>query len=289
MTKYRARIEQYKTFLLSNGETVETPQSVQNFVVELKEMYMASTLWSIFSILKSYFEYEHRLDLGQNLPGVPRLLKQWEKVEETKKSKVLSYFLVLTLFQVFTKAEIEKFLSECPNTIEHIHLKLVVVIGCYGLLRGIEIETLSFEQIKFEGEICFVTVNRKKHGGPVKGSRFAITDPIGVDIVHRYFEFSPESERKGRLLRYFVANKGTQRPIGKNKLGKYPQEVAKFLALDPAGFSGHCWRRTGATILAEADVSVIQLKHAGGWRSDQVCQDYVEESKNEKIKIAYYF
>ena len=88
------------------------------------------------------------------------------------------------------------------------------------------------------------------------------------------------------LFRYLNSGRSTNRPIGKNKLSKYPQDVAKFLGLDPTGYSGHCWRRTGATILAEADVSLIQLKHAGGWRSDQVCQEYVEESKNEKIKIA---
>jgi hypothetical protein len=161
-----------------------------------------------------------------------------------------------------------------------------VVVGCYGLLRGAEIESLTFEQMKFEGEICFVTVQRKKHGGSLKASTFAITDPVCVSIIRQYCDFFTESERTGRLFRYLNSGRSTNRPIGKNKLSKYPQDVAKFLGLDPTGYSGHCWRRTGATILAEADVSLIQLKHAGGWRSDQVCQEYVEESKNEKIKIA---
>jgi hypothetical protein len=95
-SKYRVRILQYKNFMSSRGETQETLQSVQDFIVEMKEKYMTSTLWSLFSIIKSYFQYEYNLDLGQSLPGVVRLLKQWEKVEETTKSKILNFICIFS-------------------------------------------------------------------------------------------------------------------------------------------------------------------------------------------------
>ena len=38
--------------------------------------------------------------------------------------------------------------------------------------------------------------------------------------------------------------------------------------------------------MAENDITLIQLKHAGGWRSDQVAQEYIDETKKEKLQIA---
>lgn len=162
----------------------------------------------------------------------------------------------------------------------------MVVIACYGLLRLSEMESLTFEQVKFEGSICFVTIYRKKQIGALRPTNFAITDSVCTNILQRYFEFFPINDRKGRFLRYIVNGKGSNRPVGKNKVSEYPGFVASFLGLSPSGYSGHCWRRTAATILAEADVSVIQLKLAGGWKSDQVCQRYIEETKSEKLQIA---
>jgi hypothetical protein len=62
--------------------------------------------------------------------------------------------------------------------------------------------------------------------------------------------------------------------------------------LDPqsqpgASFSarGHCFGRSGATILADSVINKITLKRAGRWKSDTACDGYVEESKNSKIQI----
>jgi hypothetical protein len=86
--KYKVRIQQFELFCSIN-ELEIIPQSVQVFIVELHEKYMASTLWNIFSMLKSYFLHLYQLDLALLLPGVPRLLKQWEKSESKTQSKVI--------------------------------------------------------------------------------------------------------------------------------------------------------------------------------------------------------
>lgn len=84
-----------------------------------------------------------------------------------------------------------------------------------------------------------------------------------LGILKSSFEFFPS--KQGRLLRYIVHGLGSKKPIGKTAIAKYPQQVAKFLGVDPEGYTGHCWRRTAASILAENDITLIQLKHAGGW------------------------
>ena len=105
-----------------------------------------------------------------------------------------------------------------------------------------------------------------------------------VQILTQYIVLFPEAQRVGRFLRYFQDEKSTNRPVGKNKIAEYPKRVATFLGLSPEGFTGHCWRRTTATILSETDIPLIQFKNAGGWHSDSVCQGYVQESKRQNCR-----
>jgi integrase len=160
------------------------------------------------------------------------------------------------------------------------------VVACYGLLRLSEIENLQFENIKFENSVCFITINRKKQPGVSRNTFFAIDDPNCVKVLQVYCSFFEENDRKGRFLRYFHSGKGTQRNVGKNRIAEYPKRVAEQLGLSPIGYTGHCWRRTTATLLAETDISLMQFKNAGGWHSDRVCQEYVAESTREKLQIS---
>jgi integrase len=51
---------------------------------------------------------------------------------------------------------------------------------------------------------------------------------------------------------------------------------------NPELFTGHCFRRTGATILADAGGDTLTVKNFGGWKSTQVMETYVEESLDKK-------
>ncbi len=75
-------------------------------------------------------------------------------------------------------------------------------------------------------------------------------------------------------------------PVGKNTLAKYCKSVAEFLHHDVKLYTGHCWRRSGATALANAGETITNLKRIGRWRSDQVCEGYIEDSENFKEEAA---
>jgi hypothetical protein len=51
-------------------------------------------------------------------------------------------------------------------------------------------------------------------------------------------------------------------------------------------YTGHCFRRTSATLFANAGGSKENLKRHGGWKSDSVAESCVEESVLNKTKIA---
>uniref|UniRef100_A0A1Y1L726 Tyr recombinase domain-containing protein n=1 Tax=Photinus pyralis TaxID=7054 RepID=A0A1Y1L726_PHOPY len=76
-------------------------------------------------------------------------------------------------------------------------------------------------------------------------------------------------------------------PVGLNTIGKVPSQIAKYLNLqDPQEYTGHCFRRSSATLLANKGADFLSVKRHGGWRSSAVVEGYVEESIQNKIQTA---
>ncbi|RVE53695.1 hypothetical protein evm_001587 [Chilo suppressalis] len=74
--------------------------------------------------------------------------------------------------------------------------------------------------------------------------------------------------------------------MGQNKIGSIPREIATFLGLlEPPLYTGHCFRRTSATLLAESGADLLSLKRHGGWKSNSVVEGYIEDSIQSKSKI----
>ncbi|KAF2905537.1 hypothetical protein ILUMI_00641 [Ignelater luminosus] len=66
-----------------------------------------------------------------------------------------------------------------------------------------------------------------------------------------------------------------------------PKKIAKYLKLEhPERYTGHCFRRTSATLLANAGGDITLIKRHGGWKSSTVADKYVEDSIEGKKKVA---
>lgn len=80
--------------------------------------------------------------------------------------------------------------------------------------------------------------------------------------------------------------KCVRQPMGSTKIGGLPRQIAAFLGLkDPEQYTGHCFRRTSATLLADSGADLITLKRHGGWKSSTVAEGYIEDSIENKSKI----
>ncbi|KAJ8968462.1 hypothetical protein NQ317_003607 [Molorchus minor] len=55
---------------------------------------------------------------------------------------------------------------------------------------------------------------------------------------------------------------------------------------DVACYTDGCLRRSSATLLADAGVDITTIKRHAGWKSTTVAGDYVENSIENKTKIA---
>lgn len=66
-----------------------------------------------------------------------------------------------------------------------------------------------------------------------------------------------------------------------------PKIVATFLQIEfPEKYTGHAWRRSGATWLGDDGTDVINIQRAGGWASRSASEGYIAESKITKNAIA---
>jgi hypothetical protein len=58
-----------------------------------------------------------------------------------------------------------------------------------------------------------------------------------------------------------------------------PRIVANYLKLpNPEMYTGRCFRRTSAILIADTGADLVTLKRLGGWRSSSVAESYIEDS-----------
>lgn len=116
--------------------------------------------------------------------------------------------------------------------------------------------------------------------------KFTISDSF-YEIVKKYTKLRPKHGKCNRFFLNYVQGKCTQQPIGINKIGNIPKQIADYLNLpNPELYTSHSFRRTSATLLADAGADITTLKRHGGWRANNVAEGYVEESINNKRKIS---
>lgn len=120
-------------------------------------------------------------------------------------------------------------------------------------------------------------VNTEEFEGKVKS----------IELFNKYFSLHPKHTSHDRFFPTYRNGKRTVQPIGIHTIGSVPSKIAKYLFRpEPSIYTGHCFRRTSATLFANAGGSKENLKRHGGWKSDTIAEAYVEESVLNKTKIA---
>ncbi|XP_051158529.1 uncharacterized protein LOC127279911 [Leptopilina boulardi] len=94
----------------------------------------ASTLWSIYSMLKSSLKSKNDINI-ENYSKLTVFLKNQSKGYRLKKSKILS------------NDEIEKFINEAPDQ-EYLAKKAALIMGICGACRRKELYNLKIDDIK---------------------------------------------------------------------------------------------------------------------------------------------
>lgn len=149
-------------------------------------------------------------------------------------------------------------------------------------MRSDELTNLKFQDVEDNGNKYIAIVRDTK----TTIDRQFIIGSYFYNIVKKYINMRPSEQFTDRFFIVWRNGKCVRQVIGKNKIGEVPKVIATFLNLpDPKTYTGHCFRRTAATLLSDSGASVQMLKQLGGWRSESVALGYVENSMHVKEKI----
>ncbi|KAJ8912672.1 hypothetical protein NQ315_011031 [Exocentrus adspersus] len=219
-----------------------------------------------------------------------------KSVKSLKEEIFLAYFFQLNRKQslgfkpkkskVFNKQEIAKFLHEVPNDV-YLMIKIVAIFGLAGACRRDELAKITLDDIEENEDIVIINIpNSKNH----TSRSFVISNKINdgnlMSLYKKYKNLrKPETPHK----RFFVAykkGKCTVQCVGVNTFGKIPSEIAAYLQLpNPQLCTGHSFRRSSASILADTGEGITSIKRLGGWKSTSVAEGYLEESIGHKKVI----
>jgi hypothetical protein len=120
---------------------------------------------------------------------------------------------------------------------------------------------------------------------------FVITeDEEGCDpcvTVRKYISLRPAYLTNKRLLIGYRNKKCVAQVVGVHTVGNAPRKIAEYLGLADANqYTGHCFRRSSASLLVEGGGDLGTLMMHGGWKSVNVARGYVEQSTRMKTNIA---
>lgn len=162
-------------------------------------------------------------------------------------------------------------------------------MGIAGACRGMELVELTTDDVQDLSKSLLVNVKNTKN---YKDRSFIIKNSPNnevqfVELCKKYMSLRSPATKHNRFFVAFKNNVCSTQPVGKNTFGKLPQQIAVYLNLPDANlYTGHCFRRTSASLLADSGASIDVLKRHGGWKSSTVAEGYVENSVANKTNIA---
>lgn len=157
-------------------------------------------------------------------------------------------------------------------------------MGYNGACRREELTNMSVDDIEYKSDVIVVTVPKTKTN--VK-RMFVIAENLWINLIKKYASLRPKIVTHRRFFITYRKGYCTVTPIGINTIGKMPKIIAHFLKLpNPELFTGHCFRRSSISHLANKGSDLITIKRHGGWKSSAVAEGYIETSMQKKLEVA---
>ncbi|KAL9695960.1 hypothetical protein quinque_015245 [Culex quinquefasciatus] len=246
---YEAAFKKFQEWQARNWiQTVDENCLLAYFAQELKDK-RPSTKWSQFSMLRTTINLKMGIDIS-GFTSLKSLLKRKSDGYCPKKSEIL------------TKEQIFEFLREADDAV-HLVTKVALIVGVYGACRREELLKLTLDDIEDLQDSIKITIPNTK----TKSMRqFFVTSGTapGVDMLQLFRAYAGKRAAGTNHARFFVSyrnGKCTKQAIGINTIAKLPKTIAEHLKLpSPELYTGHCFRRSSASLLADSGVDISVLK-----------------------------
>ena len=132
-----------------------------------------------------------------------------------------------------------------------------MVIGISGACRSDELFKMKTADVDLQEHRAIVVIPSTE---TYQTRSFLVTNIKWVEIVRRYVDLRKdvEGDRFFVQLRY---GKLTKQPYGQNSISQIPKKIATYLQLSNVNtYTGHCFRRTAATLRANGSGDARNLK-----------------------------
>lgn len=273
---YEQTYAKYENWCNGKGiKNISSEKVLLAYFNHLAKHSKASSLWVYYSMLRSVMSVKKNTDISKCVHLIA-FLKRKSEGFRTKKSKIL------------IKEDITRFLLEADDR-TYFMTKVALIVGLAGACRRTELTNLHLQNVKDEGQCIHITIPVTKTkiprdffitSGNVEGINM-------VEMVRRYKAMRPSNADHTRFFVGYRNGKCIKQPVGINTFGKMPYNIASFLGLpNPKLYTGHCFRRSSASLLADSGVDLLTVKRHGGWRSNTVAESYIEDSKENKKKVS---
>lgn len=267
---YMSQYERFMKWCSDKNVSKYTESVFLSYFYEESKRVTCSTLWSYYSMLKSTMAINKDVDISK-FHKLTAFLKRKNDGYRPKKAKI------------FTREELELFFTSAPDN-KFLLMKVIAILGIAGACRRDELVKMKLDDMQDIGSAIIVNVPDTKTG---VDRVFTISGNDNyLETIRKYINLRPNCDHN-RLLINYNSEKCTKQPVGVNKIGKIPSQIATFLnLLDPRGYTGHSFRRTSATLLVDSGGDITSLKRHGGWKSTKVAEGYIENSIQSKLEIA---
>ncbi|KAK5637905.1 hypothetical protein RI129_000133 [Pyrocoelia pectoralis] len=202
---------------------------------ELAGKYKSSTLWARYSMLKSTLNINNGINIETH-PKLLAFLKRKPENYDPEKAKTL------------TPAQIKLFLNEAPDH-NYLVTKVALILEISGACRAKELYSLTTENFKDLGTAVLVSVLNTKNK---VNRKFTIRGAF-YETYRKYAKLRPTNANTDTFFLNYQSGKCTVQRIGINKFGTMGKQIATYLKLpNPELYTGHCFRRSSATLLVDA-------------------------------------
>lgn len=309
MRIYKRYSQIYNTYLRTYELSHEKPESLTHFLFLMSYHYAGSSMWTLYSSIRWWYGVSWDLDI-KNWPGVIRQMKSVTKNHVGKQAKV------------FTKTEMNEIFRHLEAKIAkndwegHKARSMYVGINMayYGLCRVddlLKIRTEDFHREENEQGQAYYIVRYESRkyesdessgdeAGPqqAKEKRKNTTMPFEFDLptyatkhIDDMIRMTPSRWHHRRMIKNANSSAKNEDSVYSQNMGEsnirgWAKELAEtlFNKPDASNYTGHTWRRTGATTLADEGITEIALKRAGNWTSATAAMKYVNASSYAREK-----
>lgn len=268
--KYEKQFKHFENWCNNKGTKSFKEEVFLAYFADLRKSYQPNTLWSKYSMLKSVLKVNKNLDLSLYYK-LTSYIKKENVGYRPKKSKI------------FEKDDISRFIKEAPDEI-YLLIKVATIFGLAGACRREELSKIMIDDIEDKENLVIVKISDSKN---YTSRIFVISDEINnghyLQLFRKYSNLRKPNTPHKRFFVNYKRRACTTQCVGINTFGKMPAQIAAYLKLkNPEEYTGHSFRRSSATILADSGEGISNVKRLGGWKSTAVAESYIEESMTQK-------